>query len=275
MKQQYSVEELQKICLEMRKDILSMCYRCGKEKAHLGGCMSIVELLAVLYKNIIYFDFNDFENRDRFILSKGHAGIALYAALKQAGLLSEEEIHAPMRGPNTITYRHPKMNPCKGIEISSGSLGLGISYAVGLSLAFQRKKRRDSKVYVLLGDGECNEGSVWESAMLAGHLKLENLIVIIDRNGLQLDGNTEEIIQEKNMSERWNAFGFDTMEIDGHNLMEIQEAFCKVHHRPLAIIAHTVKGKGVPFAENKVEWHDNYLSDALYQFALNYLENNL
>lgn len=264
--------DLQKVCLEMRKDILLMCHRCGQEKAHLGGCMSMVELLAVLYKVFIKFDEGAVANRDRFILSKGHGGIALYAALRQAGILTEQEINQEMRGANTITYRHPKMNPQKGIEISSGSLGLGLSYGVGLAWCFLKERKWVPKVYVMLGDGECNEGSVWESAMMAGHLQLQNLVVIIDQNGLQLDGKTSEIIRADNMAERWRSFGFHTVEIDGHNIKQIYDAYAMKSYKPLAIIARTVKGKGVPFAEDRVEWHDNYLSDELYKNAIEGLE---
>jgi transketolase len=257
---------------EMRKDILDMCYRCGVEKAHLGGCMSMVEILAVLYTEIMNISpkMEKWDERDRFILSKGHGGIALYAALKQAGILTKEEISRDMRGANTITYRHPKINRIKGIELSSGSLGMGLSFGAGLACAFLRKNYT-SKVYVMLGDGECNEGSVWESAAMVSHFHLKNLTVIVDVNKLQLDGTTTEILNMESMPEKWKAFGFDVIDIDGHNISAIYEAFIKDTEKPKAIIANTIKGKGCSFAENNVAWHDNFLSDELYQLALSEL----
>jgi transketolase len=252
----------------MRKDILDMCYKAGT--AHLGGCMSMVELLAVLYTEIMNIspEMKRWEDRDRFILSKGHGGIALYAALKQARILTQGDIGRDMRGTDTITYRHPKMNPAKGIEFSSGSLGMGISLGIGLACSFLRKGNDKSKVYVMMGDGECNEGSVWEGAALAGHLRLNKLTVVIDLNGLQLDGPTHTVLNMDNMAEKWNAFGFDTITVDGHNIPAIYEAFIKLTEKPKAIIAKTIKGKGCSFAENNTDWHDNVLSDELYQLAL-------
>lgn len=263
--------KLQTTAKEMRRDIVNMCYRCGRQNAHLGGCMSMVELLAVLYTKIMHFDREHWEDRDRFILSKGHGGIAMYAALRQAGILSKEDISKEMRGEDTITFRHPKQKQDKGIEISTGSLGLGISYGIGLVCAFRRRQNDTSKVYVYIGDGECDEGSVWEGAALAGHMNLQNLVVIIDKNGLQLDGYTRQILNMENMRQRWEAFGFHAVEIDGHDVAAVYEALnCKTN-KPLAIIADTVKGKGISFAEDRVEWHDNYVSDELYVKAMNEL----
>lgn len=262
-------KKLNEISKKMRKDILGMCYRCGENKAHLGGCLSMVEILTVLYTEVINLKrVVRWEERDRFIVSKGHGGIALYAALHQIGILTDYEVQAEMRGDKTITYRHPKRNTDKGIECSSGSLGMGLSYGIGLLCAFERKDNFYSKVYVMLGDGECNEGAIWEGAMYAAHKKMKNLVVIIDKNGLQLDGKTSDIMNMDNMGEKWEAFGFDVRVIDGHNYTDIYEALVKPSHLPIAIIAQTVKGKGISFAENKVEWHDNFLSKELYELGL-------
>lgn len=256
---------------EMRKDILDLCYRSGSQKAHLGGCMSLVEILAVLYLSVM--DLNTvhtpaWEQRDRLILSKGHGALAMYAALKQAGVITPEELKKPIRGQDTFMFRHPKRNVEKGIEFSGGSLGMGLGYGIGECLAFLRKGNHSSKTYVIIGDGECDEGAVWESAALAGHLRLKNLAVIIDKNGLQLDGFTKDILCMDNMEERWRAFGFHSMTVDGHDCRQLYEALTMERDKPLAVIANTIKGKGISFAENQKCWHDNYLSEQLYRRGL-------
>lgn len=263
------IEQIDDIICDMRHDILTMVHNCGKQNGHLGGCMSAVEMIAVLYTQVmnineIAHSDNNWADRDRFIMSKGHAGIAMYAAMKHVGLISQEMIDNSIRGEKSILYRHPKRNIEYGIECSVGSLGMGLGYGNGLAESFKRKST-NQKVYVMLGDGECDEGSVWESASYASHRKLDNLVVLIDKNKLQLDGPTKNVLSMENMTERWSAFGFKTVEIDGHNTDEIMEAFNVEHKgKPLAIIANTIKGKGISFAENKTEWHDNYLSDELY-----------
>lgn len=270
--------QVEDIACDMRHDILTMVHTCGKQNGHLGGCMSAVEILAVLYTQVMNINYVAHSNvmwaeRDRFIMSKGHAGIAMYAALKHVGLISQEMINGSIRGENTVIYRHPKRNIHYGIECSVGSLGMGLSYGIGLAESFKRRGTKQN-VYVLVGDGECDEGSIWESAAYAGHRRLDNVIVIIDKNGLQLDGYTQDVLSMDNMIDRWRAFGFKTIEIDGHNIDEIKNAFDISHDgQPLAIIANTIKGKGMPFAENKVEWHDNYLSDELYEIGINSLGN--
>ncbi|WP_251391952.1 transketolase [Mediterraneibacter agrestimuris] len=265
-----SEEKYFTICSNMKKDILDLCHRSGKGKAHLGGCMSLVEILAVLYTDIMYLGaYNDVDaKRDRLILSKGHGALALYAALRQAGKITEQEMQLPVRGEKTFLYRHPKMNLRKGIEVSSGSLGLGLPYGVGIAYALKKKYAvATPKVFVILGDGECNEGAVWEAAALAASLNLENLTVIVDKNNLQLDGSTKDIVDMRNLSEKWQSFGFYTLNVDGHSCEKLAAAFHKKSTLPKAVIADTVKGKGISFAENRVEWHDNYLSDTLYEIA--------
>jgi len=267
--------QLKTITKEMRIDILNMCHGCGRNNAHLGGCLSMVEILAVLFLEIIKIkNVKPNDARDRFVLSKGHAGIAMYAALKQIGVLSQEEINQPLRGTEAILFRHPKRNPDKYIEMTAGSLGQGLSYGVGLALAAKKKSFNRSKTFVVLGDGECNEGSIWEAAAFASHNKLSNLIVIIDKNNLQLDGFTNEIMNMDNLEKRWASFGFDTVSLDGHDVSALYTALSQnAVEKPLAIIANTTKGKGVSFAENAPQWHDGFLSDNLYETALKEVEN--
>lgn len=261
---------------EMKKDILYLCHECGSQKAHLGGCLSCVDILNVLYTDVMnlkdLLKSCNWECRDKFVMSKGHAGIAMYAALKQAGVINDDILHAGIRGDQNILYRHPKYNPNYGIECSVGSLGMGIGYAVGLA-EVARKRKYQSKIYVLLGDGECNEGSVWESLAYATHRKLTNMVVIIDKNGLQLDGETIDVLNMNSIAKKLSSFGYQTIEIDGHDYEELYQAFhVEPQQKPLAIVAKTIKGKGISFAENKVEWHDNFVSDALYQAALDEIE---
>lgn len=253
----------------MRRDIVEMVYRAGDEGAHLGGCLSLVDILTVLYNGLLRYDPTRpyWEGRDRVVLSKAHASIGLYAAMHQAGLITDEEFALPLYGEETFLYKHSRRNIVHGIEMSGGSLGQGLPFALGIALALQRKGNRESRVYAILGDGECNEGSVWEAAALAGHLKQANLSVIVDKNGLQLDGPTREILNMDNMAERWKAFGFDAVTVDGHDWMALSEALAYISDRPRAIIAVTVKGYGISFAENNVDWHDNVLTEELYRQA--------
>lgn len=264
---------LRGVAEDIRYDVLTMCHTCGKEKGHLGGCMSAVEILTTLYcheTNLIKANLGEiaWEDRDRIILSKGHASLAMYSAMKHAGIVSQEMIEGDIRGENSILYRHSKRNTDYAIEYTSGSLGLGLGFGIGV-LEGLKRKNNNAKVYVIVGDGECNEGSIWESAAYAGSKGLENLVVIVDYNKLQLDGFTKDIINFDNMAERWAAFGFETVVADGHDFESLIAAFAHEHkNKPLAIIANTVKGKGISFAENKVEWHGNYLDDASYYIAI-------
>lgn len=253
----------------MRRDIVELVHRAGSEGAHLGGCLSLVDILTVLYSGVLRCDraCPGWEGRDRVVLSKAHASIALYAAMHQAGQLSDAEFALPLYGKDTFLYKHAKRNVAHGLEMSGGSLGQGLPFAVGIAIAL-KSKGCDSRVYAILGDGECNEGSVWEAAALAGHLKLDNLTVIVDKNGLQLDGFTHDVLNMDNMAERWQAFGFRAIDVNGHDHTQLYRALTEKAGGPVAVIAHTVKGKGVTFAENNVDWHDNVLTDTLYQQAM-------
>lgn len=262
--------DIKKVATQMRKDILNMAHNCGTMGAHVGGSMSAVDILAVLYTQIMNVDGN---MRDRFIMSKAHSVMAQYAALHQVKKITDEEIANAMM-PGSFLYKHPCMNVEKGIEFSGGSLGQGLSLGAGTAWALKKSGNAESRVFVLVGDGECNEGSIWEAAASIAQYNLNNLTVIIDCNKLQNDGTTEEVLAFNNMAERWAAFGFETYEIDGHDYTQIIDALSRRSDKPRAIIAHTVKGKGVSFAENVVEWHASYLTDALYEKAMGELEND-
>lgn len=262
-------EELDAIAYQMKLDILNMVYHAGKKGAHLGGSLSCVEILAVLYGSIMKYrpDEPFWEQRDRFIISKAHGALALYAALKQAGYLDQADIDGALQGESQF-YEHPRMNVEKGLELSGGSLGQGLSFAVGSCLALQRKQNKQSQIYVLIGDGECNEGSVWEAAASVIHFDLRQITIIIDANELQFDGRTEEIMSAGKLADRWRSLGYDVTEVDGHQVRELTYALQKQAERPKVIIAHTVKGNGISFAENKVEWHSSFFTEELYQQAV-------
>lgn len=256
---------------KIRQRILKMANEC-MNNAHIGGSLSMVELLAVLYRDIMNYKIDEprWEERDRFILSKGHCALALYAVLTECGFISEEEIETFLRNESAFGS-HPVMDIEHGIESSTGSLGQGISLAVGIAKA-AKVKGRHFKVYVLIGNGECNEGSVWEAIMLASQWKLDNLTVILDNNGFQSDGRSQDIIELPVIAKCFRDFGFHVIEVDGHDEKEIFEAFqddCEC--KPKIIIGNTIKGKGVFFMENNNEWHHNRLTDEKYAQAVSAL----
>lgn len=254
--------KLMDIAKEMRIDSLNMSFYAGNTGAHLGGGLSMIEIMAVLYCEIINISSeNPFdESRDRVILSKGHGVLAYYAALLQKGFLTREDL-STFKADETFLTGHPSMDYTHGIELSSGSLGQGLSVGVGCALGLKRKRENNSRVFVILGDGECNEGSVWEAAMAATHFELNNLYVIVDKNGLQYDGCTKSVMNMDSMIKKWEAFGFDTYEVNGHDVLQLVEAFLKKSvNKPIAVIANTVKGKGISFMENSPKWHHAVLS---------------
>lgn len=265
------VEELVKDNIEIKKNIVEMCHRLGNNGAHLGGCLSLAEIMTVLYCKVLAVDDENLmsENRDRVIMSKGHGSIAMYAGMIQRGLINSLEDIGGLLGELNIYYKQEVRNVNHGLEFSSGSLGQGLAFAIGIAWSLKKKGNRVSKIYVVVGDGECNEGSVWEAASIAGHLKLDNIIVIVDKNGLQIDGRTADINCQNNMEERWRCFGFETVEIDGNNLKDVEIGLKHEHEgKPLAVIANTIKGNGVSYAANNVEWHQNVMTDELYKQAL-------
>jgi len=257
----------------IRRHIIDMTYNTGKTGAHLGGSLSIVELLAGLYAGEIRYHADDpnWEGRDRVILSKGHAAMALYPAMVEAGIINEAEL-STFKQDGSKLGGHPSLNGLPGIEFASGSLGQGLSLGVGVCLAMKRKGNQDSRAFVFLGDGECDEGSVWEAAASASHYGLSNLVVVVDMNGIQYDGYTTEVMDMAPFEKKWQDFGWNTISIDGHNIEQILEAFSQRGEKPIAILAHTVKGKGVSFMENNWRFHNAALSKEQYEQAVGELE---
>ena len=269
--------ETQDMAKRMRKKVLDMALAAGASSSHFGGGLSIVDITATLYGAIMKLDPKNpkWENRDRFILSKGHGVLGYYTALSEIGYISEKDLKT-FEKDGTYLFGHPVMNRSKGIEFSNGSLGMGLSLGIGVALAGKRKNI-DYKVYVLMGDGECNEGSVWEAAMAGPHYKLDNLVAILDKNNLQQTGTNSEIMSVGDLVSKWKSFGWQVFEIDGHNVPEIYETFLSVKNQngPVAIVANTVKGKGFSFAENNNVWHHAPLSSSQYKAALEELKNKI
>jgi transketolase len=255
MEKRPDILELKKKAVEIRKDVLNMLTLAGS--GHTGGSLSIVEILLALYYYKLKHDpkHPGWKERDRFLLSKGHGCPALYAVLASRGYFPREELWT-LRKVGSRLQGHPQLG-LPGIEISSGSLGQGLSIANGIALA-SRLDKIDIKVYCLMGDGETNEGQIWEAAMTAAHYKLDNVCGIIDFNKLQIDGFCCEVKDMAPYANKWINFGWNAIEVDGHDLEKLMDAFDKANSlkgKPTVIIAHTVKGKGVSFIENKVEWH--------------------
>lgn len=253
----------------MRGKILDIGYHCNLS-AHLGGGLSMVEIMATLYTRVLRFDPTNprWAQRDRFILSKGHGVLGYYPALLAAGLIDEATFDSFQTNGSAL-IAHPVMNLDLGIESSNGSLGQGLSMAVGIALA-ARKRGDTFKACVLVGDGECNEGAIWEATMSAAQLGLDNLVMIVDYNKLQSDGAAPEIMDLGDLAARFNAFGWDTIELDGHDVDALVEAFERpaVSGKPRVLVAHTVKGKGISFMENDNAWHHARLTKASYEQAL-------
>lgn len=256
---------------EIRMSILELCHRLGTNAAHLGGCLSLADIMHVLYTEVLKYNPNDplDENRDRVIMSKGHGSIAMYSAMCEVGLIKDLDSIGNLTGRDNIYYKQEVRSPNNRIEFSSGSLGQGLAYAIGIAWSLKQKGNNNSKVYVFIGDGECGEGSVWEAASIASHLKLDNIVAIVDKNDLQIDGWVRDINSQELMCERWKSFGFEVLEINGHNPKDIKKALTiETTGSPKAIIAHTVKGKGLSFVENDAEWHQNVVTDDLYEKGL-------
>lgn len=253
----------------MRRKILDISHACNLS-AHLGGGLSMVEITATLYGAVLRYDVKNpaWDGRDRFILSKGHGVLGYFSALNVAGLISDE-VFATFQTNGSDLIAHPVMNLPLGIESSNGSLGQGLSMAVGLALAAKRKGMTH-KVYVLLGDGECDEGAVWEAMMSAAQYKLDNLTAIVDWNRLQSDGEGKKIMDLGDLPAKWKSFGWNVRAVDGHDIPVLYDAFTNHHIEgmPKVLVAQTVKGKGVPFMENNNEWHHNRLTKNHYEQAL-------
>ena len=270
-----NVEELKKIANDIRIDIIKQVYNAGS--GHPGGSLSCVDILTVLYFN--QMNINEKEpkapSRDRFVLSKGHCAPALYACLAKKGFFDKEKLEG-FRKINGELQGHPDKNKVCGVDMSTGSLGQGLSVANGMALA--SKINHDGyRVYCLLGDGEIEEGQVWEAAMTASKYKLDNLCAIVDYNNLQIDGTVEEVKGLNNLEGKFKSFGFNTIVIDGHNMEQLIDSFetAKISKgKPTVIIAKTIKGKGVSFMENRAEWHGKAPSYEEYELAIKELSEN-
>lgn len=268
--------ELDKIARKIRLTTFKAIAKSGH--GHFGGCLSISEILSVLYFKLLKIDPKNPEddNRDRFILSKGHGGPALYSAMALRGFFPVSELDN-LDKPLSKFPKHIDRLKLKGIEASTGPLGQGLSIACGIGISLKQQKRAN-RVYVLLGDGECNSGQVWEAAMTASKYKLDNLIAIIDRNNLQIDDFCDEVMPTKPLGEKFASFGWEVFHADGHNIDSLLKAYDlarKVKRRPSVIIAKTVKGYGVSFMENLVEWHSGMVSEEQCKTAIEELERVL
>lgn len=243
-----------KLARSARQKIINMSYQA--KVGHVGSAFSIVEILVALYFGIMKIDKKTIkdEKRDRFVLSKGHAAPALYAVLHEKGLLTDANL-ADYCGDNSIFEEHPKHH-IEAIEVSTGSLGHGASIGAGLAMGGKLKKHK-SNIFVLMSDAECDEGEVWEAALFAGHHKLNNLFVFLDYNKVQAMGTTKDVLDLEPLAQKWQAFGWNTVEVDGHNTREIISAWIinNHHNSPTIFICHTIRGKGVSFMEHVIDWH--------------------
>ena len=254
---------------DIRREIIEASHDVGRLGVHIGSALSTADILAVLYANVMKYDVNNplSEDRDYFILSKGHAYIGYYAALAKAGFFTNQDIKAQFMTDNGWLPVHPVKNLEKGIEFSGGSLGTGMPFSVGKAYAVKLAGKQN-KVYSLVGDGECDEGSIWEAFMSASNLKLDNLTVIVDKNGLQQDGPTQEVLSI-DIEAMANACHWNVIVVDGHSHEELLAAFekCYDNGMPKCIIANTVKGKGVSFMESDNSWHHANMNEKQYNQA--------
>jgi transketolase len=262
-------------CMAIRRSIVQTAYNCD-QSTHIGGSLSMVELLVTLFGEVLVNRPHqpEWDGRDIFILSKGHAVLGYLAVLHHYGYFSAEKL-ATFQTNGSDLIAHPVKKLSLGIESSNGSLGQGLAFGIGISLGM-RKRGQDRRAYVMLGDGECNEGSVWESAAIAAELKLRNLVAIIDENGFRNDGATSTYAGQGVLANVWRAFGWNVVDIDGHDHLSIIRAFQQARERadaPTAIVARTVKGRGVPFMENNNDWHHNRVTATILEECLKALND--
>lgn len=264
------IKEIEELCLENRRNILEMVYTA--QSGHIGGSLSSCEIMTVLFHKCMKHSLKgklskNYQLRDRFVLSKGHVSPIYYSVLAQLGFIKKSEL-LTFRKLGTRLQGHPSLW-CPGVEIATGSLGQGLSMACGIAMSL-KLDHNPANVFVLLGDGELQEGNVWEAFMQAPHRKLNNLIAIIDRNKLQIDGNTEDIKSLDNLSDKIKAFNWNVLEIDGHDIQSIYTSIekAKKSDKPTAIIANTIKGKGVSFMENNAGWHGKAPAKDDYEKAM-------
>ena len=267
------IKKLDLTAVKIRKHIIEMLYRA--KSGHPGGSLSAVDAIVALYFHHMRHNAKKPEdpNRDRFILSKGHAAPALYATLAESGYFNVKEL-TRLREINCMLQGHPVYSHIPGVEASTGSLGHGLSFANGVALAGKLDKK-NYNVYVMLGDGETDEGQIWEAASVASHYKLDNLTALLDRNFLQIDGHTEDVLRLEPVKERWSSFGWNVIEIDGHDIAQIIDALLNANGRknqPSMIILDTIKGKGVSFMENNVDFHGVPPNELEYKLAMKELD---
>ena len=268
-----NIEELTKVAIKIRKGIIDAVY--SAKSGHPGGSLSIADILTVLYFHEMNIDPKnpDWENRDRIVLSKGHCSPALYSCLANKGYFPVEYLKT-FRKIDSYLQGHPDKNKVPGVDMTTGSLGQGLSAANGMAIA-GKMDNKDYRVYCILGDGEIEEGQVWEAAMTANKYKLDNLCVIIDNNNLQIDGTIEEVMSSYPIDEKFKSFGFEIIKIDGHDIEEIIKAFevaRNIKGKPTCIIAKTIKGKGISFMENQVSWHGKAPNEEQYKQTIKELE---
>lgn len=268
------IRKLELTAVKIRKHVIEMLYRA--KSGHPGGSLSAVEAIVTLYfHHMRHNPKNPLDpNRDRFVLSKGHAAPTLYAVLAECGYFEIKELYL-LRQINCMLQGHPVCTHIPGIEASTGSLGHGLSFANGIALAGKLDKK-EYRVYVIIGDGETNEGQIWEAATSASHYKLDNLTALIDRNFLQIDGNTEDVLRLESVRDRWSSFGWHVLEVDGHDIEEIIDALLIGNghkNQPTMIILNTVKGKGISFMENNIDFHGVPPNEMEYKLAMKELEN--
>ena len=260
---------------KIRLNILDAAFAAGSNSAHLGGALSMVDFLGVLFKYFINYSSKNYlnRNRDRFILSKGHGCLVYYSILCNLGIISKKQL-LQFEKNDSFLPGHPVKNLKYGIEFSTGSLGMGLSLGIGVALAL--KKINKSKVYIAIGDGETNEGSIWEAAMSAAHFNLDILVVFLDNNNFQQTGSNTEIMNSNSLKDKFKSFNWNVLEIDGHDLNEIYKSLNSNNNnsKPKIIICKTIKGKGVSFCENDNQWHHSILSKKLYDQAILELNND-
>lgn len=272
-----SVKELEKQCIELKKKVITMVYKA--QSGHPGGSLSAADFVTAAYFREMNIDPKNpkWEDRDRFILSKGHVCPIQYAALATLGYFEESELDT-LRKENSILQGHPDMKKCPGIDISTGSLGQGLACGVGMGIV-AKKDKKDYRVFVVVGDGECQEGEIWEAAQTANKYQLDNLIVFVDNNNLQIDGITDEVMPNIHLGKKFEAFGFEMYEIDGNNMQQIVDTLDRIrmtkNGKPKCIFANTVKGKGVSFMENQCGWHGVAPNDVQYAQAMQELDAQL
>jgi transketolase len=268
-----SLAEMEAMAKKLRRHIITMIGKAGS--GHPGGSLSAVEILTALYFKVLKHKPLDpnWPDRDRFILSKGHAAPALYAVLAECGYFPVAEL-LTLRQMDSRLQGHPDRTLTPGVEMSAGALGQGLSFAIGIALA-GRLDAKDYRVYALLGDGECDAGQVWEAAMSAAHFKVDNLVAMVDKNKLQLDGWTSDVMNLDPLPTKWRAFGWKVIEVDGHVIPQLLQALAEakeVKGQPTVIIAHTIKGKGVSFMENNNDFHGKAPNAIEMEIALKELE---